>query len=93
MGLVFGTLLRSTAVAISALFALVFLLPGLGSFLLPASVRDDVLLYLPTNAASSFTSVTPGPELLGTAAGAAVFAAWVVVPLLVAAVALKRRPV
>ncbi len=93
MGLAFGMLLRGTAVSISALFALLFLVPGLGSFLLPASVQDNVLLYLPTNAAGSFTSVAPGPELLGTGAGAAVFAAWVVVPLLVAAVAVKRRPV
>lgn len=93
MGLAFGTLLRGTAVAISALFGLIFLVPGLGSFLLPASVQDNVLLYLPSNAASSFTSVAPGPELLGTASGAAVFAAWVIVPLLLAAAALKRRSV
>ena len=93
MGLAFGTLLRGTAVAISALFGLIFLVPGLGSFLLPAGIRDNVLLYLPSNAATSFTSVAPGPELLGTASGAAVFAAWIVVPLLFAAAALKRRPV
>jgi ABC-type transport system involved in multi-copper enzyme maturation permease subunit len=93
MGLAFGTLLRGTAVAISALFALVFLVPGLGGFLLPVSVQENVLLYLPSNAASSFTSVAPGPELLSTGTGAAVFAAWVVVPVLAAAVALRRRPV
>jgi len=34
-----------------------------------------------------------GPELLSTGTGAAVFAAWVVVPLLLAAVAIKQRPV
>jgi ABC-type transport system involved in multi-copper enzyme maturation permease subunit len=93
IGLAFGALLRATPAALSALFALVFLVPGLGGFLLPASVRDNVLLYLPSNAASSFTSVAPGPELLSPGAGAAVFAAWVGVPLLAAAVALKRRPV
>ena len=93
LGLALGTVLRGTAVAISALFGLIFLVPGLGGFLLPAGVRDNVLLYLPSNAASSFTSVAPGPELLGTASGAAVFAAWVVVPLFFAAAALKRRSV
>lgn len=93
IGLAFGTLLRATPAALSALFALVFLVPGLGGFLLPVSVQDNVLLYLPSNAASSFTSVAPGPELLGTGTGAAVFAAWVVVPLVAAAVALKRRSV
>ena len=93
IGLAVGTLLRSTAASISVLVALVFLLPGLGSFLLPAGVRDDVLPYLPSNAASTFTSVVPAPDLLGTGAGVAVFAAWVLVPLLAATVALKRRSV
>ena len=92
MGLAAGVLLRGTAAAVSALFALVFLLPGLGGLLLPADLQE-VLLYLPSNAASSFTSVAPGPDVLATGTGAAVFAAWVVVPLLLAAVALKRRAV
>lgn len=91
MGVAFGSILRSTAGAISTLFALVFLAPGLGQLLLPTSWRDDVLKYLPSNASSSFTSVTPGPDVLGTTAGALVFAAWVVVPLIVAAVLLRRR--
>ncbi len=70
-----------------------FLLPGLGSFLLPASLRDDVLPHLPSNAGSSFTSVTPTPDLLPAWEGALVFAAWVVVPLAIAAVRLVRRSV
>lgn len=93
LGLAIGTLLRSTAVAISTLVALLFLLPGLGALLLPASWQDNVLLYLPSNAASSFTSVATQPGLLSPGVGAAVFAAWVAVPLALAAVALKRRPV
>lgn len=93
IGLAVGTLLRSTAAAISTLFAMVFLLPGLGSVLLPASWRDDVLQLLPSNAGSAFMSVQPGPELLSAGAGAAVFAAWIVVPFVAAAVALKRRSV
>ncbi|HEX6343411.1 ABC transporter permease [Umezawaea sp.] len=91
MGVAFGSILRGTAGAISTLFALVFLAPGLGRLLLPTSWRDDVLKYLPSNASSSFTSVTAGPDVLGTTAGALVFAAWVVVPLVVAAVLLRRR--
>ena len=93
LGLSIGTVLRTTPAALSALFALVFIVPGLGGFLLPASVRDNVLLYLPSNAGTSFTSVTPVPEMLGPAAGAAVFAAWVLLPLLAAAALLKRRAV
>jgi ABC-2 type transport system permease protein len=93
IGLALGTILRGTAAAISVLFGLIFLVPGLAGFLLPASVRDNVLLYLPSNAGASLTSVIPDPELLGSGAGAVVFAGWVVVPLLAAAVALRRRPV
>ncbi len=92
MGLAFGALLRSTATALSALFALIFLVPGLGSVLLPTSIQDNVLVYLPSNAASAFTSVAPSADLLGTGAGAAVFAAWVLIPLVGAAVAMVRRP-
>ena len=60
---------------------------------LPAGWRDDVLQFLPSQAGSAFSSVTPAPELLSSGAGALVFAAWVVVPLVVAAVVLKRRSV
>jgi ABC-type transport system involved in multi-copper enzyme maturation permease subunit len=91
MGVALGSILRSTAGAISTLFGLVFLAPGLGQLLLPVSWRDDVLKYLPSNASSSFTSVVPDSDVLGTTAGALVFAAWVVVPLIVAAVLLRRR--
>ena len=93
MGLAFGTLLRSTPAALSALFALIFLLPGLGSFLLPASARDDVLPHLPSNAGSAFTSVTPTPDLLPAWEGALIFAAWVFIPLAFAAYRLARRSV
>lgn len=93
VGLAVGVLLRGTAAAVSVLVALVFLLPGLGALLLPARWQDDTLIYLPSNAASAFTSVVPNPDLLGTGAGIAVFAAWVAVPLLLAAVALRRRAV
>jgi ABC-type transport system involved in multi-copper enzyme maturation permease subunit len=93
LGLASGTLLRGTAQAISVLVSLIFLLPGLGALLLPVDWQDNVLRYLPSNAASSFTTVAPGPELLSAGTGALVFAAWVVVPVLLAAVALRRRPV
>ena len=93
LGLAAGTLLRSTAAAISTLVAAVFLLPGLGAVLLPASWRDNVLPYLPSNAGTAFTSVTPSSELLSPGAGLAVFLAWVLVPLALAAVALHRRGV
>jgi ABC-2 type transport system permease protein len=91
MGLAVGTLLRSTAGAISVLFGIIFLLPALGTIMLPAGSRNDVLQYLPSIAGSSFTSVAPEASILGPSAGAVVFAAWIVVPLVAAAVAFKRR--
>lgn len=91
LGLAAGTLLRSTAVAISTLFGVVFLLPGLGQLLLPASWKLHVLPYLPSNAGTAFTSVHHVAGSLGTGAGTAVFLAWVVVPLAAAAVLLRRR--
>jgi ABC-type transport system involved in multi-copper enzyme maturation permease subunit len=93
MGLALGALMRNTAGAISTLVGLVFLVPGLGSLVLPASWRDDVLKFLPSNASDAFTAITPPANLLSAGAGAAVFAVWVVVPLLAAAVVLRRRDV
>lgn len=91
MGLALGSILRSTAGAISTLFVLVFLAPSLGALLLPAEWRDDVVKYLPTGASGSFTSVATGPGQLSSTAGALVFAAWIIVPLIAAAVLLRRR--
>jgi ABC-type transport system involved in multi-copper enzyme maturation permease subunit len=91
IGTALGSILRSTAAALSTLFALVFLAPGLGNLLLPESWRDDVLKYLPGNASGSVTAITPDPTMLSPTAGAIVFAAWVVVPLVAAAVLLRRR--
>ncbi|WP_193613233.1 ABC transporter permease [Nocardioides lijunqiniae] len=92
LGLALGGLLRSTAGAISTLFGIIFVLPGLGFILLPESLRDDLLQYLPTTAGSSFTSVAPDSSQLSPTMGAAVFAAWILVPLLGAALAFVRRP-
>lgn len=91
LGLAIGTLLRSAAGSISTLVALVFLLPGLGQLLLPATWSTKVLKYLPSNAGEAFTSVHTSPDLLSPTAGMWVFLAWVVVPLLAAAVVLRRR--
>jgi ABC-2 type transport system permease protein len=93
MGLALGALVRNTAGAISTLVGLVFIVPGLGGLVLPASWRDDVLKFLPSNASDAFAAITPAANLLGAGAGAAVFTAWVAVPLLAAAVLLRRRDV
>jgi ABC-2 type transport system permease protein len=90
IGLALGLLLRSTAGAISALLAGVLVLPTLAGALLPEA-WDGLLKYFPSNAASAFTSTVPTDSLLSSGAGALVFAAWIVVGLAAAAVALTRR--
>lgn len=93
MGLAVGTLLRTSAAAISTLFGAVFLLPGLGQLLLPSSWRDSVLQFLPSSAGDAFRDVTASGSTLTPGWGMAVFLAWIVVPLAVAAAVLKRRAV
>ena len=92
MGIALGALLRSTAGAISTLFGIVLILPGLLQ-LLPSSWNANIGPYLPSNAIGSFTTVQAeaGSTMLSSGAGLAVFAAWVVVLLAGAAVLLKRR--
>lgn len=91
MGVAVGTLVRSTAGSISTLFGVVFLLPGLGSVLLPASWQSHVLELLPSQAGGAFTSVTASADVLSPGNGLIVFLLWVLVPLGLAAVAIKRR--
>jgi ABC-type transport system involved in multi-copper enzyme maturation permease subunit len=92
MGVALGALLRSTAGAISTLFGLVLILPGLLS-LLPASWNSNISPYLPSSSIRAFTTIQAqaGSTALSAGAGLAVFAAWVVVLLAGAAVFLKRR--
>ena len=90
IGLAVGTLLRSTSAAISVVLGAFFLLPGLASLLIPTT-WEGVLKYLPSNAGTAITSMNQSPDLLGPGAGLAVFLAWIVVPLALAAVTLKRR--
>jgi ABC-2 type transport system permease protein len=90
IGLALGLLLRSTAGAISALLAGVLVLPTLAGALLPEA-WDGLLKYLPSNAASAFTSTVPTESMLSAGTGAVVFVAWIIVGLTAAAVALTRR--
>ena len=93
IGLAIGFILRMTAPALTVAVALIFILPTAGGLLLPAGLRDEALSLLPANAAGSFTTTVRNALLLTPTAGAVVFAAWVVVPLLVAAVLIRRRDV
>lgn len=93
IGLGLGILLRSVAGSIGAMVAGVLILPTLAGALLPDS-WDPILQYLPSSAASAFTTVQSfGTEVLSAGAGALVLVAWVVAALGGAAVAITRRDV
>jgi len=90
-GIAIGAMLRNTAGAIAVVVAALLIIPGLASLVLPTSWSDNVLPYLPGNSGTAFTSVHGSATLLGPAAGAAVFVAWLVALLIGAAVLIRRR--
>ena len=90
IGIALGFILRSTAAGIGTLVGGVFIGPNLLQ-LLPDSVTDVFLKYLPSEAGSAMMTRVSDPDLLSRGAGYAVFAAWVVGLLAVAAVMTARR--
>jgi ABC-type transport system involved in multi-copper enzyme maturation permease subunit len=75
-----ATIIRHTAGAITALVALVFIVP-IVSNLLPNSWQDHFSAYLPANAGGSITSVVHQPHTLHPWAGFTVFVVWALVSL------------
>lgn len=89
LGLALGALLRSTAAAVSTLFAVMFLAPGLATVLVPDSW--NLTPYLPSNAGGAFTAVSQSADQLQPWTGLAVFAAYLVALIAAAAWQLKTR--
>ncbi len=90
IGVALGFLLRSTAAGIGTLVGGVFIGPNLLN-LLPDSVTDSFMKYLPSEAGSAMMTQVSDPDLLSRGAGYAVFAAWVVGLLTLATVLVNRR--
>ena len=90
LGLALGALLRSTAGAVSGLFAILFA-PQLLSGLLPAAWSDRIYPYLPVPAGVAVTAVQPDPAALAPWSGFALFCLYVAVVLTLAAWLLRRR--
>ncbi|WP_329343460.1 ABC transporter permease [Streptomyces sp. NBC_01352] len=91
-GVALGMLLRSSAGAIAALVGVLLILPGLAS-LLPDSWYDTVSPYFPSNAGSAVYALHQSSDALSPGAGIAVFAGWVALTLVGAAVRLVRTDV
>jgi ABC-2 type transport system permease protein len=92
IGLGLGVLLRSIGGGLGLVIGGILFLPTLASALLPDS-WDAILKFLPSNSAQSFTSVAVPDSLLSPGQGAAVFAAWVALAIVGAAIALRTRDV
>jgi hypothetical protein len=90
LGLALGTLLRSTAGGISALFGVLFALPIVAGFL-PGSLSDEVNKYLPGTAGQAIVTVHPDPATsLSPWTGFGVFCAYAAVLLVLAALRMRR---
>jgi ABC-2 type transport system permease protein len=90
LGLGLGTILRSTAFAVSTVVGLLFVLPIVTAFV-PQSWREGWVKYLPGNAGGGMFSSTSDPTALGPWSGLAVIAGWALLALVVGAVLLRRR--
>jgi hypothetical protein len=87
-----ATIIRHTAGAITALVAIVFIVP-IVSNLLPDSWQNHFSAYLPANAGGSVTEVIHQPHTLHPWVGFAVFAAWAVGTLAIGWFMLRSRDV
>jgi ABC-type transport system involved in multi-copper enzyme maturation permease subunit len=90
IGVAMGTLLRNTAAAITAVVGLLMLLPALID-LLPSSISQHILPYLPSRAGSALISVHQQAGALSPWTGFAVMCGYAVVAMAGAAYVLKRR--
>jgi ABC-2 type transport system permease protein len=89
-GLGLGAILRSTAGGISALAAIVFVLPPIIG-LFPTSFANSVDPYLPSNAGGALWTITPDPNTLVPWAGFAVFCGYAAASIVIAAILMMRR--
>jgi hypothetical protein len=86
-----GTIVRNTAGGIALFVGLLFVLPGIAA-ILPASLADAINPYLPVNAGSGITTaVFENSHHLSPWGGFALFCAYTVVTVAIAAVVLRRR--
>jgi ABC-type transport system involved in multi-copper enzyme maturation permease subunit len=87
-----GTIIRHTAGAITALVAIVFIVP-IVSQLLPDAWQNNFSRYLPANAGGAITAVVHQSNSLRPWVGFAVFLAWAVASLAVGWFMLRTRDV
>jgi hypothetical protein len=92
IGMAMGTLVRNSAGGIMSLVGLFFVAP-IAFQLIPGEFFEEARKYLPGNTINPMTAVEHVPETLEAWQAALVLGAWVVVPLVIAMVLLKKRDV
>ncbi|MBO2463481.1 ABC transporter permease subunit [Actinomadura violacea] len=91
LGTALGTIIRSTAGAIAALFGILLVLPVLGEVLNLTSWGKHITPYLPSNAGGDLLTNAPDPGSLAPWTGFGVFVLYTAAAMAVAAYLLKRR--
>jgi ABC-type transport system involved in multi-copper enzyme maturation permease subunit len=91
LGVVLGALLRSTAAGITALTALLFILPIVMSFLPVSWHRDAIARWMPASAGAQIMEKATQPLQFSPWAGLAVFVGWVAVIFVAGLVLIRRR--
>lgn len=90
LGSALGWIVRSTAGAISALVAVLMILPLLAG-LLPGSLSSTIVKYLPSNAGEAFITSFDSPGLLDPWLGLGVLVLWVCGAVYAAVLIVPRR--
>ena len=92
IGMALGTLLRNSAGGIMTLVGLFFVAP-IAFQLIPGDFFEEARKYLPGNTINPMTAVEHVPDTLEAWQAALVLGAWVVVPVVLAMILLKKRDV
>lgn len=92
IGMALGSLLRNSAGGIMTLVGLFFVAP-IAFQLIPGDFFVQTRKYLPGNTVDPMTAVQHVPDTLEAWQAALVLGAWVVIPVVLAAVVLKKRDV
>jgi ABC-2 type transport system permease protein len=90
LGFGLGAVFRNTAAALSAFFGILFALTVLAD-LLPTSLRNAVIDYLPANSGSQIFTTVPTHDALAPWTGFGVFSLYAVVALVAGFVIVSRR--
>ncbi len=93
IGMALGTIVRNSAGGIMSLVGLLFVAPIAFQLIPPGDFFKEANKYLPTSTITPMTAVEHVPDTLEAWQAALVLGAWVVVPVALAMVLLKKRDV